>query len=721
MNIRRTVVFFVTVILTFAVILTTTPAIMNGLKLGLDLKGGFEILYEAKPVEEGTAITCDALLQTARMLEQRADAYGVAEPEVTPEGEDRIRARIAGVSNEEQVREMMRKPAELTFRGPDGTIEMRGIDFKEGAAEVGFDEINRPIIHIEVKDPHKLRQVSEKLLGQPLKIYLDEEQISAPIIQHVLPNGNATISGSFTREEAQELADIINLGALPLQLTEKYTQSVGATLGQQSLEQTVTAGVIASILILLFMVGMYRVPGIIASITLITYTWALLLIFDWMNATLTLPGIAAFVLGIGMAVDANIITYERIKDELKSGKSIPSAMKVGSRQSLRTILDSNITTILAGVVLYYLGTGAIQGFALTLILSIVLSMVTNVFMSRWLLQQLIRSGMIRRTEWLGVKASEIGSLSDSNGASPAKWTRAIDFVKWKKPFFLISLMITAVGIVSLMVFQLNLGVDFKAGTSLDVTVGKEINREQAQELFKIAGHTPASLTVGGNPAERVSARFDRVLTGEEIERIMDVFRDSFGEQSSAEENTVDPGIARELAQKAIYAVAAASVGIALYVSLRFEWRFALAAIIAIMHDAFMVIGAFSLFRLEVNLPFVAAVLTIIGYSINDTIVIFDRIRENMAKGTQKSAKALEDLVNSSIQQTLTRSINTGITVLFASLILFLFGSESIKLFSLAMTLGLVFGVYSSICIASQIWLVLKKRSMHSQSVTVSEP
>lgn len=410
MDIKRIVAFFVSVAIVFAAAIWTSPHLVSNIKLGLDLKGGFEILYVAEPIEPGQQVTKESLLETARSIEQRANAQKVSEPEVTTEGKDRIRVRLAGIVNETEVREILKKPAELSFRGPDGTKEMVGSDFEVGAAQLGFDEANRPLVNIKVKDPEKFRQVTQKLVGKPLAIYLDEVELSAPIVQQVLTGGTATISGNYTYDEAKKIADTINLGALPLKLTEKYTQSVGASLGQLSLEQTVKASIIASILIVLFMIVYYRVPGIVASITIVTFIWLMLLVTYLMNATLTLPGIAAFVLGVGMAVDANIITYERIKEELRSGKSVMSSLKTGSRNSFRTILDANVTTILAGVVLYFLGTGAIQGFSLTLIFTILVSVLTNVFFSRWLLTLLVRSNIVKKPAYFGVKESEINAL-----------------------------------------------------------------------------------------------------------------------------------------------------------------------------------------------------------------------------------------------------------------------------------------------------------------------
>ncbi|SCW45854.1 SecD/SecF fusion protein [Paenibacillus tianmuensis] len=410
MDIKRIVAFFAIVLIVFAAIGVTSPQLVKQVKLGLDLKGGFEILYVVEPIEPGKPVTPESLKQTAISLEKRADSLGIAEPEVTTEGSDRIRVKLAGVSNEEEVRKIIKEPAQLTFRGPDGTKEMLGSDFVEGAAQVGFDQQNRPMISIEVKDKEKFRKVTEKLIGQPLGIYLDEHQLSAPIVQQVLTDGKATISGNYTYDEANKLKDTINLGALPLKLTEKYTQSVGATLGQLSLQETVKAGLVGSVLILLFMLIFYRVPGLVASISIITYAWLLLVVFDWINATLTLPGIAAFILGIGVAVDANIITAERIKEEIRSGKSILSSMKAGSKHSFRTIMDANITNIISGFVLFYIGNGAIRGFALTTMLSIVLSVITNVFFARFLTLLLIRSNLFKKPVYFGVKESEIREL-----------------------------------------------------------------------------------------------------------------------------------------------------------------------------------------------------------------------------------------------------------------------------------------------------------------------
>jgi preprotein translocase subunit SecD len=410
MDLKRISVFFLTIIITLAVIVWSSPGLVKQIKLGLDLKGGFEILYVAEPIEAGQAVTKESLSETAKSLEKRVNAQGISEPDITTEGTNRIRVRIAGVTNEQEVRNTLKKPAELTFRGPDGTKELLGSDFVVGGAKLGFDSNNKPQIEVKVKDANKLKTVTEKLVQKPLSIYLDEKELSSPIVQSVISNGVATISGNYTYEEAKNLTDTINLGALPLKLTEKYSQVVGASLGQLSLSQTVKAALIGSILILLFMVLFYRVPGLVAAFTLITYAWLLLLAFYLLHVTLTLPGIGAFVLGIGMAVDANIITYERIKEEIRSGKSILSSLKSGSKHAFRTIMDANITNIIAAVVLYSFGTGAIRGFAVTTIMSVVLSILTNVFLARLLMHLLIRSNLVKKPGYFGVKEAEVREL-----------------------------------------------------------------------------------------------------------------------------------------------------------------------------------------------------------------------------------------------------------------------------------------------------------------------
>ncbi|AHV98525.1 protein translocase subunit SecD [Paenibacillus sabinae] len=415
---KRLLSFIITVLVLAAVMAVTTPGLLDRVRLGLDLKGGFEILYQAQPSEQGQEVTRASLLQTAASLEKRANVLGTSEPEVTTEGTDRIRLKIAGVTNEAEVREKMKEPAVLTFRSaapgdaPEtySKVELVGSDFVENAATIGRDNLNQIEISIKVKDKQKFAEITKRLLGKNLAIYLDDTKLSDPVVRAELTDGTASISGNYTVEEARNLADTINLGALPLKLTEKYSQSVGATLGKQSLDQTVKAGLIGSVFILIFMIGMYRAPGLIASFALILHTWLLILVFVFADFTLTLPGIAAFILGIGMAVDANIITNERIREEMRSGKSIMSSVKAGSKSSFRTVMDSNVTTIIVAAVMFAFGTGSVKGFALVLIVEILLSIFTNLYFARWLLNMLVKAGKLSKPKQFGVKESEISAL-----------------------------------------------------------------------------------------------------------------------------------------------------------------------------------------------------------------------------------------------------------------------------------------------------------------------
>jgi len=408
--------FTLIIIITLAAIGFTSPNLMSKIRLGLDLKGGFEILYEASPIDAKSAVTHDSLIQTAKSLIKRVDANGVSEPAITTEGSNRIRVQIAGVADQTAMRKLLSKPSVLSFRDYKGNILLNGSDFVPEGAKVEYQNNTEPIVSIKMKNKNLFNEVTTKIaaIAKPnntLGIYLDDQPISAPSVNEAINSDSAIITGEpFTYLEAKNLVDTINLGALPLKLSEIYTQSVEATLGSQSLKDTLNAGLIAFILILVGMMIFYRVPGMIACFTLITYTWMLLLVFWLLNATLTLPGIAAFVLGVGMAVDANIITYERIKEEIRSGKSILSSLRAGSKTSFRTIIDAHVTTLTAAVVLYFVGNGSIQGFALTLIFSILVSLLTNVFLSRVLLQLLIRSEAIKKPMYFGVKEAEINAL-----------------------------------------------------------------------------------------------------------------------------------------------------------------------------------------------------------------------------------------------------------------------------------------------------------------------
>lgn len=406
----RLIVFIILVVAIFGTIAWTAEGVAKNITLGLDLQGGFEVLYEAKPLNEKQKITQDTMVAAAAAVQQRIDVLGVEEPNVAIEGKDRIRVQLAGVKDQDEARRILGTPAHLTFRLNHEEVVLTGEDLKENGASVQFDpQTNQPVVALKLKNAQKFADITREHRGEILAIYLDEDVVSAPAINDVIPNGEAIITG-VTQDEAQELADLLNAGALPVNLSELNSLSVSPSLGELSIQQSLKAGLYGTLIILIFMIGYYRVPGLIASISLIAYAYLVLLTFSLLNVTMTLAGIAAFILGIGMAVDANILMNERIKDEIRSGKTIPSSVKAGSRRSFLTIFDANITTVVAAAVLFYFGTAGIKGFSVSLIVSILVSFVTAVAGSRFLMNLLLKSRVLRKPSWFGVKGEEIGEL-----------------------------------------------------------------------------------------------------------------------------------------------------------------------------------------------------------------------------------------------------------------------------------------------------------------------
>ncbi|UPG64658.1 protein translocase subunit SecDF [Metabacillus endolithicus] len=726
----RIIAFFLLVLVVGSIIGLNTNRATSNIILGLDLQGAFEILYEVEPANEGDEITRDVLVSTVNALQKRANVLGVSEPNIQIEGEDRIRVQLAGVSDQNKAREILSTQAELTFRDYEDKEMLNGSDLVEGGAKQSFDEQGKPNVAIQLKDATKFKEVTEEIVGNApynqLVIWLDYEEgdsfqeeatkqdpkyLSAPNVDQVFNQTDVTITGNFTIQEAQDLANLLNAGSLPVKLTEMYSTSVGAQFGEQALDQTVLAGIVGIAIIFLFMLFFYRLPGLIAIITLSTYIYLILQVFDWMNGVLTLPGIAALILGVGMAVDANIITYERIKEELKLGRTVRSAFKAGSRRSFATIFDANITTILAGAVLFFFGTSSVKGFATMLIISIIVSFLTAVFLSRILLGLLVESRWLdKKKGYFGVKKEHIISIeeTDDDTIAPTRFDN-VDFLKHRKKFFMLSTILVFAGIVILVVFRLNLGIDFASGTRVEVQADKSLTTQEVNDEMEKLGLEADDVVLAGNNNEIGVARFIGVLDQQEIAEVKSHFNELYGMDPNV--STVSPTVGKELARNAMYGILIASIGIIIYVAIRFEFYMALASIVALLHDAFFIIAFFSITRLEVDITFIAAVLTIVGYSINDTIVTFDRIRELYKKKKVKTVEDLQLIVNRSLQQTFTRSLNTVLTVVIAVIALMIFGSASITNFSIALLVGLVSGTYSSLFIAAQLWLIWKGKQL----------
>ncbi|MGG0450093.1 protein translocase subunit SecDF [Priestia megaterium] len=729
----RIVAFFLLVLLVFSTIGTTMTGITKDIKLGLDLQGGFEILYKVSPAKKGDVIDKKALNSTVEALRQRVDVLGVSEPSIQIEGNDRIRVQLAGVTNQKQARDLLSTQANLTFRDVNDKVLMDGTDLAQGGAKQSFDQSNQPSVSLKLKNAKKFEKITRELSQKPapnnlIVIWLDYEEgkdsyqkeatkqnpkyLSAASVSSVLTQPDVEISGgNFTVKSATQLAELLNAGSLPVKLDELYSTSVGAQFGEEALHTTILAGIIGIGIIFLYMLFFYRLPGLIAIITLSFYVYLNLLVFDLMHVVMTLPGIAALILGVGMAVDANIITYERIKDELKTGRSVISAYRAGNRRSLATIFDANITTMLAALVLFFYGQSSVKGFATTLMIGIVLSFITAVYGTRLLMSLLVNSRWFdKKPGYFGVKKEQIHDLSKDDGTTvlPTVWDK-IDFVKYRKAFFTFSSVLVIIGIISVAVFRLNLGIDFTSGTRIEIPANHTVTQAEIQREMKSLDIKTDDVVITGKSNDTGVVRVVGVLNKKEIANLKDHFKDKYGSEPNV--STVSPTVGKELAENAMMAIVIASIGIIIYVTIRFEFYMALAAVLALLHDAFFIVTVFSLTKLEVDLTFIAAVLTIVGYSINDTIVTFDRIRENMQKFKSKTFDDLAFIVNLSLRETFTRSMNTVLTVVIAVVALLVFGSESIQNFSIALLVGLILGAYSSVFIAAQLWLVWKGKQL----------
>lgn len=740
MKTRGRIIAFLLLIVVFAASITTTgQSVVNNIKLGLDLQGGFEVLYEVQPLkDDGSEITEDILADTSTALLNRINVLGVSEPNIQVEGEDRIRVQLAGVTDQESARELLSTQANLTFRDVDDNLMLDGADLKEGGAQATFDDQGRPMVTLELKDPAKFAEVTQQISQMPyptnlLVIWLDFEEgvdsyaaevmkeepkfVSSPKVDERINSNNVQISGAFSVDETKHLAGILNAGALPVKLVEMYSTSVGAQFGEQALDKTVFAGLVGIALILLFMILYYRLPGFVAMVTLSVYLYLILLVFGLINGVLTLPGIAAIVLGVGMAVDANIITYERIKEELKVGKSIKAAFKTGASNSFSAIVDANITSLIAASVLFYFGTSSVKGFALLLIISILASFLTAVWGSRLLLGLLVYSGLFDGKPWLfGVKKSEIYPEEEEFDTLdlPTKFDR-FDFVSSRKKFFTASIAFIVLGIIILGVFRLNLGIDFSSGTRVEILSEDTLTKSEITSYLESIDYPSEDVVISGDQNEIGVIRYVDDFTKDEVIDLTSQINQEFGADPTI--STVSPTVGKELAKNAVYALLLAAIGIILYTAFRFEWRMGVAAIVSLLHDAFFMIALFSIFRLEVDITFIAAVLTIIGYSINDTIVTFDRIRENMRRSKKiETEDDLAIIVNKSLRQTLGRSVNTVLTVVIVVVAMIAFGAASIQNFSIALLIGLIAGTYSSIFIAAQLWFVMKKRELNKRGI-----
>lgn len=668
--------------------------------LGLDLSGGVSITYQV--VDENPS--AEDMSDTIYKLQKRVDSYST-EASVYQVGDDRITVEIPGVQDANQILEDLGNPGSLEFQMPDGTVFMTGDMVADAQAATQTDTYGNKeyVVALKLTDEGAkiFGEVTSENIGKNLPIVYDGETISYPRVQTAITGGEAQITGMADFEEAETLATQIRIGSLSLQLSELESSVVGAQLGSQAIASSLKAGAIGLAIVMVFMIVMYAVPGIAASLALAIYTTLVIATLYLFDITLTLPGIAGIILGIGMAVDANVIVFARIREEIATGKSVQTSMKIGFQKAMSAILDGNITTLIASVVLMALGSGTVKGFAYTLMIGIILSLFTAMVVTRYILYSLYA---------LGLKSEKLYGR--------AKERKSIDFIGKKAVFFTISGIIIAAGLISMGVHSategkaLNYGLDFMGGTSTTADFGKDMTIEDIENdiipyVEKVTGDSDVQATkVEGTTQVTIKTR---TLSLDERQELEDTLAENCDvDASTITSQSISSTISGEMKKDAIVAIAVSSVLMLLYIAFRFsDVKFGVSAVLALVHDVLVVFAAYSIGTLSVGNTFIACMLTIVGYSINATIIIFDRIRENMR--TQDSKESLEELVNKSIGQTFTRTIYTSLTTFIMVFVLFVMGVTSLKEFTFTLMLGIVCGAYSSVCITGPLWYTMKKK------------
>lgn len=728
----RLIVFGICVITILTMIVTLAPSIRNGMTLGLDLQGGFEILYEVSPLDGQDMPEMSSVVSSVR---KRVDVLGVNEPEITVEGDNRIRVQLAGVDNPEQARRIISSTANLTFRDVNDNLLMDATVLEEGGASVAQDQYGNYVVNLNLSDSNTFYQVTSQVAamgsGQNLMVaWLDYEEgesyaaesrkedpayISAATVSEGINGDSAQISGNFTLESATELADLINSGSLPVQMTEIYSDVVSADYGMDAFSSTMLAGAIGVAAVMLFMICVYRLPGVISAITLAVYIFVVFLLYNAMGAVFTLSGIAALVLGVGLAVDSNILTFERIKESMYAGRSVKTAFREGSKDSFRTIVDAQLTTFISALILYIFGTGSVKGFATMLIVSTITTLLLIVFIVRFLLGLLVNSGYLdERYELFGVKKSDVPDVS--KGEERRKFTKfkGFDFVGKAKYFICTSLAILAISIVCMGVngFSgngvMNLGIDFTSGTTLTIQSDEAIDQDTLESQLEELGLDPSSVKINGSESNIASVYLKDAVDADTMSTVKASLQETYGHEVT--DNTVTPVIGQELVRNAVIISVLAWIGILIYMSVRFKWDYALSAIVALIHDVLIILAFCAIFRLEINTEIVAVLLTIIGYSVNNSIVVFDRIRDRVRAHRGRITKEeYRELVNEAIQATCTRSVFSTLTTMLPVIFLLFMGSGAIFVFNLTLLIGLIAGAGSSLFIAAQLWYQLRLR------------
>ncbi len=702
------------VIILFISCYLTVPIFKN-INYGLDLQGGFEVLYQIEALD-GNELTSDMVYNTYKAILKRVDILGVNEPEISILDDDKIRIALAGIDNKEEAREVISSTAVLSFRDYNNNLLMTS-NVLGGTSKVVTDKYGRPAVSLPIKDVETFYSVTNKVKDMDNNIiviwldfdedndsYLKEKDncgslsdtncLSAAIVEQAFSD-DVVIQGNFTLKEAQSLVELINSGALPTKLNEISSHTVEAKYGSLSLNKTLVAGVIGIIIVFLLLIIIYHFSGFIAGMCLMLYTMLSFLVFYLIDGTLTLPGIAAMLLGIGMAVDASVISFERIKDELKIGIDFQTAVKKGNEESLSSIIDANITTIIAAVILFIFGQSSVKGFATMLIINIILTILILIFFAKFIIKMFVKTSYFDDKPNLFIGLSKKKIIPSKEIRIPFK---KVDFVKSRKVLLPIICCLIVIGTVYCYITKFNFAVDFTGGTSITVNTLEEIKLDDYNIIKRDSNKDSTTIVI------------EEILNKEQIDELETKLEDEY--HASTNIYVVSDIVKKQLIKNAIFAILLSLLGIIIYVSIRFKFSYAISGIVALIHDVLVTIIFFGIFKLEIDSVFIAALLTIIGYSINDTIVTFDMIRKNYNQREKNTKEDLEKIVNDSVRLTFFRTILTTTTTIVPVLCLIFFGSSEILNFNLALLIGFIAGVFSSIYISNQLWLLIETKRLN---------
>lgn len=720
----------IVLVITFICCYFINPLI-NKINFGLDLQGGFEVLYEVEPLNSEDELTNDMLYSTYKSILKRIDVLGVSEPEITIEGDNRIRIKLAGIKNANDARNTISSTAVLSFRDANDNLLLTS-DVLGGEARVGQDEYNHPAVSLKIKDTDAFYEATKKvknMTNNVMVIWLDYDEtsdsyrneqnkaetgrggcgssnshcLSAARVDRAFAS-DVIIQGSFTKEEVTSLVELINSGALPTKLNEISSRTVEAAFGTNSLTKTLTAGVIGILCVIVLMIAVYRFSGFIASFGLVLYTFMTFGIFYLIDGVLTLPGIAAMLLGIGMAVDANVICFERVKENLLIGKNLSEAYEIGNKSSFASIIDANVTTIIAAIIMFILGESSVKGFATMLIITIITTIIVMVYLVKFILKLFVKTHLFddKPGAFIGINKNKI--KKDKNIRIPFE---KLNITKHKLKFIGVTLVLLVVGAIIFLTTGANYGVDFSGGTSITIASPKNNTKTEVSSLLKENNY---NIEKTNTNEKELTFVISEVLGKKEITKLTSTLKDDYNLNSDI--YVVSKVVKQELVKNAVKSLIIASIGIIIYIAIRFRFNYAISGIIALMHDVLFTFLFFSVFKIQIDSIFIAAILTIIGYSINDTIVTFDIIRETYKskyKNNITKPEEIDELVNTSIRRTLTRTILTTVTTIIPVIILLFFGSREIITFNIALLVGFIAGTYSSIFISNMLWAFLEKK------------